>query len=50
VETIYVADGYGSGTELKRYLEEELFLNVLIRHIDVADEVIALAMLEEEGL
>lgn len=50
VETIYIADGYGSGSELKRYLEEELFLNVLIRHIDVADEVIALAMLEEDGL
>jgi hypothetical protein len=50
IETIYVADGYGSGSELKHYLEEELFLNVLIRHIDVADEVIALAMLEEDGL
>jgi hypothetical protein len=50
VETVYIADAYGSGSELKRYLEEELFLNVLIRHIDVADEVIALSMLEEEGL
>lgn len=50
VETVYIADGYGSGNELKRYLEEELFLNVLIRHIDVTDEIIALAKLEEEGL
>jgi hypothetical protein len=50
VETVYIADGYGSGSELKRYLEEELFLNVLIRHIDVADEVIALSMLEEGAL
>ncbi|MDP3291350.1 MAG: hypothetical protein Q8M43_04885 [Sulfuricurvum sp.] len=50
VETVYIADAYGSGSELKRYLEEELFLNVLIRHIDVADEVIALSMVEEEGL
>ena len=50
VETVYIADAYGSGSELKRYLEEELFLNVLIRHIDVADEVAALSMLEEEGL
>lgn len=50
VETVYIADAYGSGSELKRYLEEELFLNVLIRHIDVADEVIALSMAEEEGL
>lgn len=50
VETVYIADGYGSGAELKRYLEEELFLNVLIRRIDVADEVIALAMVEAEGI
>lgn len=50
VETVHVADAYGSGTELKRYLEEELFLNVLIRHIDIADEVISLAMTAEEEL
>lgn len=50
VETIYIADTYGSGTELKRYLEEELFLNVLIRRIDLGDEVISLAISEEEGL
>lgn len=50
VETVYIADAYGSGEELKRYLEEELFLNVHIRHIDVADEVIALAISEEEDL
>ena len=49
VETVYIADAYGSGDDLKRYLEEELFLNVLIRRIDVADEVIALAIAEEEG-
>lgn len=50
VETVYIADAYGSGADLKRYLEEELFLNVLIRNIDLADEVIALAKIEEEGL
>lgn len=50
VETVYIADAYGSGEDLKRYLEEELFLNVLIRHIDVADEVISLSFIEEEGL
>lgn len=48
VETIYIADAYGSGSELKRYLEEELFLNVMIRRIDLGEEVIALAL--EEGL
>lgn len=47
VETVYIADAYGSGSELKHYLEEELFLNVLIRKIDIGDEVIALALLEE---
>jgi hypothetical protein len=50
VETVYIADAYGSGAELKRYLEEELFLNVLIRRIDVCDAVISLATDEEEGL
>lgn len=50
VETVCVADAYGSGAELKQYLEEELFLNVLIRHIDIADEVMALAMTAEEEL
>lgn len=50
IETVYIADAYGSGSELKRYLEEELFLNVLIRRIDVGDEVMALAIAEEEGL
>jgi hypothetical protein len=50
IETVYVADAYGSGIELKRYLEEELFLNVLIRRIDVCDEVMALSIAEEEGM
>lgn len=47
VETVYIADAHGTLGELKHYLEEELFLNVLIRRIDVGDEVIALAMSEE---
>lgn len=51
VETVYIADSYGgSGSELKHYLEEELFLSVMIRKIDLCDEIIALSMLEEEGL
>lgn len=49
IETVYIADAYGSGAELKHYLEEELFLNVLIRRIDLGDEVASLAM-SEEGL
>lgn len=47
IETVYVADAYGSGTDLKYYLEEELFLNVLIRKIDIAEEVLALSVMEE---
>ncbi|MDD5051925.1 MAG: hypothetical protein PHO27_04220 [Sulfuricurvum sp.] len=50
VETIYIADAYGSSSELKRYLEEELFLSVLIRRIDLGNELLTLAMIEEEGL
>jgi hypothetical protein len=50
VETVYIADAYGSGADLKRYLEEELFLNVLIRKIDMGDEIIALSEIEEQGL
>lgn len=50
IETVYVADAYGSGPDFKRYLEEELFLNVLIRKIDLGDAVIALAQIEEAGL
>ncbi len=50
IETVYIADAYGSGSELKRYLEEELFLSVLIRRIDVVDEIMALSIAEEEGM
>ncbi|MBN2870457.1 MAG: hypothetical protein JXK04_05825 [Campylobacterales bacterium] len=47
VETVYIADGYGSSTELKRYLEDELFVNVVIRKIDLGEAVIALSRSEE---
>ncbi|MDP1784114.1 MAG: hypothetical protein Q8K81_01675, partial [Sulfuricurvum sp.] len=50
IETVYVADSQGRSEELKRYLEEELFLNVLVRKVDVAEAIHALAMMEEEGL
>lgn len=48
VETAYIADAYGAGTELKRFLEEELFLHVVARKIDLGEEVIALSLAEEE--
>ena len=50
IETVCIADSQGASEELKRYLEEELFLNVLVRKIDVIETISALAMQEEEGL
>jgi hypothetical protein len=50
VETVCIADAGKGGDELKRYLEEELFLNVLIRHVNVCEGVNGLAQLEEESL
>ncbi|MDD3769551.1 hypothetical protein E0765_09310 [Sulfuricurvum sp. IAE1] len=47
VETVWIADAYGNGNELKRYLEEELFLNVMVRKIDLGEEVLSLALEEE---
>lgn len=46
VETVYIADGYGSGTDLKRYLEDELFVGVTIRKIDLGEEMIQLSLVE----
>jgi hypothetical protein len=50
VETVCIADSQGGSEELKRYLEEELFLNVLVRKADVIESIHALAIQEEEGL
>jgi hypothetical protein len=46
VETVYIADGVGVSSDLKRYLEEEMFLSVYIRHIDISMEVCELTKLE----
>ncbi len=43
VEAIYVADGCGVSDDLKNYLEEELFVKVYVRRIDIAAEVVDLA-------
>jgi hypothetical protein len=48
VETVYIADSVGVSSDLKRYLEEEMFLNVYIRHIDLAMELCEVAKLEEK--
>lgn len=50
VETVCIADAKGASEELKRYLEEELFLNVLVRKVDLLETINALAIEEEEGL
>jgi hypothetical protein len=46
VESIYVADGIGVSGDLKRYLEEEMFLNVYVRHVDLCAEVCEIAKAE----
>ena len=43
IENIYIADAVGVTSDLKRYLEEEMFLSVYIRHIDLLAEVCELA-------
>ncbi len=49
IETVCIADSSSGSDELKRYLEEELFLNVLIRKVDVCEGINALAQAEVEG-
>jgi hypothetical protein len=46
IENIYVADGVGVSSELRRYLEEELFVNVYLRQIDINIELCELAKME----
>jgi len=43
IETIYIADGVGVSSDLKKYLEEEMFLNVYIRRLDIPMEICSLA-------
>ena len=46
IESIYVADGIGVSSDLKRYLEEEMFLSVYIRQINLASSICELSRLE----
>jgi len=46
IESVYIADGVGVSNDLKRYLEEEMFLSVYIRHVDLATKVCELAKSE----
>ena len=49
LENVYIADGVGVSSDLRKYLEEEMFFNVFIRQIDVVEKVSELAK-EELGL
>lgn len=46
IESVYIADGFGISLDLKRYLEEEMFLSVYVRKIDLGIQVSELAKAE----
>lgn len=46
IENVYIADSIGASSDLKKYLEEEMFLNVYVRHIELGIEVCRLAKME----
>ena len=46
IETVYIADGVGVSGDLKTYLEEEMFLSVYIRRVELTAEVCELAKME----
>ncbi|WP_457748788.1 hypothetical protein [Sulfurimonas sp.] len=46
IENVYIADCIGVTNDLKKYLEEEMFFNVYVRHADLVIEVCELAKME----
>ncbi len=46
IETVYIADASGVSDDLKNYLEEELFMKVYVRRIDLALAVVDMAKVE----
>lgn len=46
IENIYIADTVGVSADLKQYLEEEMFLNVYIRHAEMGKEIAKVAKME----
>ena len=46
VENIFIADSIGVSNDLRTYLEEEMFLNVVIRKIGLKEEVCEMAKVE----
>jgi hypothetical protein len=49
IENIYIADSVSVSSDFKKYLEEEMFFNVYIRHVEIEAELCELAK-EELGL
>ena len=46
IENVYIADSVGVSNDLKHYLEEEMFLNVYVRHMQAYTEVCELTKME----
>lgn len=46
IEVVYIADAIGMNNELKVFLEEEMFLSVYIRKMDLGNELCELARVE----
>jgi len=46
VESIFIADSIGVSADLKKYLEEEMFLNVIVRKIALEEELSNMAKAE----
>lgn len=46
IQNIYMADGVGISPDLKRYLEEEMFMEVYIRSLDLPSSVCNMAKVE----
>ncbi|WP_373069754.1 hypothetical protein [Sulfurimonas sp.] len=48
IQNAFIADGIALSPEFKRFLEEEMFLNVVVRKIDIAQELCELAKAEKK--
>ena len=46
VQSVYMADSVGVSSELKKFLEEEMFLSVYIRDINLGEELAKLSKME----
>jgi len=46
IENIFIADAIGVSSDMKKYLEEEMFLSVVIRKIELKEELSKMARVE----